>query len=60
VARYVDHIDYITKRIGWEHVGIGTEVERRAPPHDGHAGRIREVNLMRSTSKNYEAFAPSL
>ncbi|MEI9926725.1 MAG: membrane dipeptidase [Sphingomonas sp.] len=25
LAEFVDHIDYISKRIGWQHVGIGTD-----------------------------------
>jgi membrane dipeptidase len=27
VADLVDHIDYIARRIGWEHVGIGTDFD---------------------------------
>lgn len=27
VADFVDHIDYIARRIGWEHVGIGTDFD---------------------------------
>ncbi|MFA5495001.1 MAG: dipeptidase [Porticoccaceae bacterium] len=30
VSDYVDHIDYIVKRIGWEHVGIGTDFDHGA------------------------------
>lgn len=30
VSNYVDHIDYIAKRIGWEHVGIGTDFDHGA------------------------------
>ena len=30
VAAYVNHIDYIAKRIGWEHVGIGTDFDHGA------------------------------
>lgn len=25
IAEFVDHIDYIAKRIGWRHVGVGTD-----------------------------------
>lgn len=25
LSEYVDHIDHIARRIGWEHVGIGTD-----------------------------------
>lgn len=27
VSDYVDHIDYVAQRIGWEHVGIGTDFD---------------------------------
>lgn len=27
LSDYVDHIDYIARRIGWEHVGIGTDFD---------------------------------
>jgi membrane dipeptidase len=27
LAEFVDHIDYIAKRIGWQHVGIGTDFD---------------------------------
>lgn len=30
VATYVDHIDYIAKRIGWEHVGVGSDFDHGA------------------------------
>lgn len=30
VVRYVDHIDYIAKRIGWDHVGVGTDFNHGA------------------------------
>lgn len=30
VSDYVDQIDYIAKRIGWEHVGIGTDFDHGA------------------------------
>lgn len=30
VGNYVDHIDYIARRIGWEHVGIGTDFDHGA------------------------------
>jgi membrane dipeptidase len=25
LSDYVDHIDYLVRRIGWQHVGIGTD-----------------------------------
>lgn len=30
VRDYVDHIDYIAKRIGWTHVGVGTDFDHGA------------------------------
>lgn len=30
VANLVDHIDYIAKRVGWQHVGIGTDFNHGA------------------------------
>lgn len=30
LAEYVDHIDYVAKRIGWRHVGIGTDFDHGA------------------------------
>lgn len=30
LADFVDHIDYIAKRIGWQHVGIGTDFDHGA------------------------------
>lgn len=30
LAAFVDHIDYIAKRIGWQHVGIGTDFDHGA------------------------------
>jgi len=30
LAEYVDHIDYVVKRIGWRHVGIGTDFDHGA------------------------------
>lgn len=30
VAEFVDHIDYIARRIGWQHVGIGTDFNHGA------------------------------
>lgn len=30
LAEYVDHIDYVVKRIGWQHVGIGTDFDHGA------------------------------
>jgi membrane dipeptidase len=27
LGEFVDHIDYITRRIGWQHVGIGTDFD---------------------------------
>ncbi|MND43286.1 Membrane dipeptidase [compost metagenome] len=30
LSDYVDHIDYIAKRIGWRHVGVGTDFDHGA------------------------------
>lgn len=30
VSDYVDHIDHIARRIGWEHVGVGTDFDHGA------------------------------
>lgn len=30
LAEYADHIDYVAKRIGWQHVGIGTDFDHGA------------------------------
>lgn len=30
ISDYVDHIDYIAKRIGWRHVGVGTDFDHGA------------------------------
>jgi membrane dipeptidase len=30
LAEFVDHIDYIARRIGWQHVGIGTDFDHGA------------------------------
>ncbi|MBJ7438852.1 MAG: dipeptidase [Sphingopyxis sp.] len=30
LSEFVDHIDYIAKRIGWQHVGIGTDFDHGA------------------------------
>jgi membrane dipeptidase len=30
VSDYVDHLDYVARRIGWEHVGIGTDFDHGA------------------------------
>lgn len=30
LADFIDHIDYIAKRIGWQHVGIGTDFDHGA------------------------------
>jgi len=30
LAEYADHIDYVVKRIGWQHVGIGTDFDHGA------------------------------
>lgn len=30
LADYADHIDYVAKRIGWQHVGIGTDFDHGA------------------------------
>jgi membrane dipeptidase len=30
LADFVDHIDYVAKRIGWQHVGIGTDFDHGA------------------------------
>ena len=30
VSNFVDHIDYIAKRIGWQHVGIGSDFDHGA------------------------------
>ncbi len=30
LADYVDHIDYIARRIGWQHVGVGTDFDHGA------------------------------
>ena len=30
LADFIDHIDYIAKRIGWQHAGIGTDFDHGA------------------------------
>jgi len=30
LSEYLDHIDYVVKRIGWQHVGIGTDFDHGA------------------------------
>ncbi len=30
LGEYLDHIDYVAKRIGWQHVGIGTDFDHGA------------------------------
>jgi membrane dipeptidase len=47
IAKYVDHIAYIAKRIGWDHVGVGTDFDHGA----GIAGFDSEADAPNVTAE---------
>lgn len=46
IAEFVNHIDYIAKRIGWQHVGIGTDFDHGAGV-DGFDSEAEAPNVTR-------------
>jgi membrane dipeptidase len=55
VSDYVDHIDYVARRIGWEHVGIGTDFDHGAGiigfDSEAEAGNVTAELLRRGYSE---------
>lgn len=55
VSDYVDHIDYVARRIGWEHVGIGTDFDHGAGTigfdSEAEAGNVTAELLRRGYSE---------
>lgn len=55
VRDYVDHIDYIARRIGWAHVGIGTDFDHGAGivgfDSEAEAGNVTAELLRRGYSE---------